>query len=410
MSKKRFKVPKPSQSFKSKQPESSEVKRVIWIGRGCLFGAAGVVSYLLWYSITKQPMAGCGPGSACDKVMGSQWAYWLGIPVSAPALLAYSILLISSFLTTSARRSATVGKAWQILTVAGVVIIASAIWFTFLQVVILKSICKFCTSAHVLGFAGVLCLLSQAPYFSTERRKSAGNHGFTGRMAIIPVLVGLLAFAVLPIAQDLKPGKIKIVRIHQGAFDFDLREVPLIGSPDDAQFIVTLFDYTCPTCQEMHRELVAARAKMNNTFSVVALPLPLDPRCNSMLTRTKPIHMQACDYARLGLAIRRVGLEKYEQYDQWFFNLSKTPSLDEARQHAIELIGKAALDKNSTDPWIEKMIQTSVAIYARNDKEIHSLQLPQLIIGDAVIAGPIHGVDQLVNVLTTNLAKISYKR
>jgi hypothetical protein len=117
--------------------------------------------------------------------------------------------------------------------------------------------------------------------------------------------------------------------------------------------------------------------------------------------------MQACDYARLGLAIRRVGLEPYEQYDQWFFNLSKTPSLEEARQHAIQLIGKAALDKNITDPWIDKTIQTSVAIYAKNDKEIHSLQLPQLIIGNAVIAGPIHGVDQLVNVLTTNLAKIS---
>ncbi|MDB6039961.1 MAG: Vitamin epoxide reductase [Verrucomicrobiales bacterium] len=407
MSKKRFKVPKPPQSTQSNLPARSKASRAIWIGRGCLFGAAGVVSYLLWYSITKQPMAGCGPGSSCDKVMGSQWAYWLGIPVSAPALAAYSILLISSFLTTGARRPSTVVRAWQILTVAGIATIASAIWFTFLQAVVLKSICKFCTSAHVLGFAGVLCLLSQAPYFSAERRKSSSNPGFSGKSAVLAVLIGLLAFAALPIAQELKPEKINIVRIHRGAFDFDLREVPLIGSPDAAQFIVTLFDYTCPSCQEMHRELVAARAKMSNVFSVVALPLPLDPRCNSMLTRTKPIHMQACDYARLGLAIRRAGLEPYEQYDQWFFNLSKTPSLEEARQHAIQLIGKAALDKNITDPWIDKTIQTSVAIYAKNDKEIHSLQLPQLIIGNAVIAGPIHGVDQLVNVLTTNLAKIS---
>lgn len=410
MSKNRFKIPKPPQSSKTNLPESARASRVVWIGRGCLFGATGVVSYLLWYSITKQPMAGCGPGSSCDKVMGSQWAYWLDIPVSAPALVAYLILLISSFLATGARRTSTVIRAWQTLTVAGVAIIASAIWFTFLQAVVLKSICKFCTSAHVLGFAGVICLLSQCPYFSAERRKSSSNHGLSGKSAALAVLIGLLAFATLPIAQELKPGKINVVRIHRGAFDFDLREAPLIGSPDAAQFIVTLFDYTCPSCQEMHRELVAARTKMNNAFSVVALPLPLDPRCNSMITRTKSIHMQACDYARLGLAIRRVGLEPYEQYDQWFFNLSKTPSLDEARQHAIGLIGKAALDKNITDPWIDKTIQTSVAIYARNEKEIHSLQLPQLIIGDAVIAGPIHTVDQLVNVLTTNLAKVSYKR
>jgi uncharacterized membrane protein len=370
-----------------------------------LFAAAGVVTYLLWYSITKQPMAGCGPGSACDKVMGSLWAYWLGIPVSAPALVAYAILLVSSFLTTGTHRGATVVKAWQVLTGTGIAVVASAIWFTFLQVAVLKSICKFCTSAHLLGFTGVLCLLSQAPFFSEDRRKFSNNSGLTGRMAMIPILIGLLAFAVLPIAQKLKPGKINVVRIHQGAFDFDLGEVPLIGSPDAAQFIVTLFDYTCPACQEMHRELVAARGKMSNAFSVVALPLPLDPRCNWTLKTTKAIHKQACDYARLGLAIRRVGLEPYEQYDQWFFNLPKTPSLEDARQHAIDLIGKPALDKNLTDPWIEKTIQTSVAIYAKNGKLIHSSQLPQLIIGDDVIAGPVHGVDQLVTVLTEKLSR-----
>jgi hypothetical protein len=209
--------------------------------------------------------------------MGSQWAYWLGIPVSAPALAAYSILLISSFLTTGARRPSTVVRAWQILTVAGIATIASAIWFTFLQAVVLKSICKFCTSAHVLGFAGVLCLLSQAPYFSAERRKSSSNPGFSGKSAVLAVLIGLLAFAALPIAQELKPEKINIVRIHRGAFDFDLREVPLIGSPDAAQFIVTLFDYTC-TRKDEQRVLgrgsaLAAGSKMQfNAYENKANP------------------------------------------------------------------------------------------------------------------------------------------
>jgi uncharacterized membrane protein len=409
MSRKRFKVPKPAQAAKAQSPSGAKATRVTWIGRGCLFAAAGVVSYLLWYSITQQPMAGCGPGSACDKVMGSRWAYWLGIPVSAPALLAYAVLLVSSFLTTGSHRGPTVIKAWQVLTGVGIAVVGSAIWFSFLQVVVLKSICKFCSSAHLLAFTGVLCLLSQAPYFSVERRKSSILAGLTGRRVLLPVFAGLLAFAALPIVQKLRPGKINIVRIHQGAFDFDLREVPLIGSPDAARFIVTLFDYTCPSCQEMHRELVAARAKMSNSFSVVALPLPLDPRCNWTLKTTKAIHKQACDYARLGLAIRRVGLDPYEQYDQWFFNLPKTPSLDDARQHAIDLIGKPALDKNLSDPWIEKTIQTSVAIYAKNGKLIHSSQLPQLIIGDDVIAGPVHGVDQLVNVLSTKLANVSMR-
>ena len=44
-------------------------------------------SYLAWAAFSDSPIAGCGTGSGCDKVMGSRWAYWLNIPVSAPAAL-----------------------------------------------------------------------------------------------------------------------------------------------------------------------------------------------------------------------------------------------------------------------------------------------------------------------------------
>src|SRR5215203_1067782 len=55
--------------------------------------AAGLAAWLLFYALTEKPMAGCGPGSPCDRVMGSSWAYWLNMPVSAPALGAYLLLL-----------------------------------------------------------------------------------------------------------------------------------------------------------------------------------------------------------------------------------------------------------------------------------------------------------------------------
>src|SRR6185436_20735339 len=54
-----------------------------------MVGAICAAGYLAWTSLTGNAVAGCGPDSSCDKVLHSRWAYWLGIPVSLPALLIY---------------------------------------------------------------------------------------------------------------------------------------------------------------------------------------------------------------------------------------------------------------------------------------------------------------------------------
>jgi len=48
--------------------------------------------YLAWVAIHHGPAAGCGPTSGCSAVLQSRWAYWLNIPVSAPAVLVYLAL------------------------------------------------------------------------------------------------------------------------------------------------------------------------------------------------------------------------------------------------------------------------------------------------------------------------------
>jgi hypothetical protein len=349
-------------------------------------------------------MAGCGPGSPCDRVLGSAWAYWLGIPVSAPALVAYVALLIFSFLSFGSSSKNNLPKYWRGIFFLGAVIIASAIWFTVLQLSVLKSVCKFCTSAHLLGFTGALLLLSKAPFGELKGNALLLNK----RQIVLPVLLGLLSFGSLVAGQTLAPKKLNVVTIHKGDFHFDLREVPLIGTTDSPHYIVSLFDYTCPDCHEMHNQLIAARKRLNNGFSIVSLPLPLDPRCNFMIHAARPKHAQACDYAKIGLAVRRFSLEKFQQYDEWFFGQTGTPPLERAREEASRLVGKEQLEKNLADPWVEKMIQTSVSIYAKNEALTHTTRVPQLIIGDAINTGPVRNVDQLVSLLSSNLSKATF--
>src|SRR4051812_35662429 len=213
---------------------------IVWVARICLLGSSGVAAYLLWYTLTKKPMAGCGPGSPCDRVLGSAWAYWLGIPVSAPALVAYVALLIFSFLSFGSSSKINLPNCWRGIFFLGAVIIASAIWFTVLQLSVLKSVCKFCTSAHLLGFTGALLLLSKAPFGELKGNALLLNK----RQIVLPVLLGLLSFGALAAGQTLAPKKLNVVTIHKGDFYFDLREVPLIGTTDSPHYIVSLFDYT----------------------------------------------------------------------------------------------------------------------------------------------------------------------
>jgi uncharacterized membrane protein len=376
-----------------------------------LLGAAGIAGYLLWYSITKKPLAGCGPGSPCDQVMGSSWAYWLSIPVTAPALAAYCALLASSVVLCAKNPSpGALTNAWRVIIFAGIAVLASAAWFTCIQLFVLKSICKYCTTAHLLGSAGVILLFTRAPFrkAGTPPRGQL-SPGFSARQWILPVVLGLLSFGILAAGQELAPRKTNVIAIYDGAFKFDLRNVPMIGSNRAEHYIVSLFDYTCPDCQKMHHQLLEARERMQDAFSIVSLPMPLDPRCNSVVRVASPKHAQACDYAKIGLALRLAGQDAFAKYDEWYFSQPHTPPLEEARQEAAGIIGQETLEKNLADPWVEKMIQTSVSIYTHNHEVAHTGRIPQLIIGKVLNAGPVRNVDELIALIQKNLLEAGKK-
>jgi uncharacterized membrane protein len=377
-------------------------RKIILTAQFCLIIAASIAGYLLWYSVTQKPMAGCGPGSSCDRVMGSSWAYWFSIPVSAPALLAYLTLLCGIEIVRGRQTSPDLtARGWKIILFAGTAVLASAIWFTSIQICVLNSLCKFCTSAHLLGSLGVLLLLSQIP-----RVRSANptlKTTFSFRRLSLPIAAGLVAFGVLAGVQKSAPHRTNILAIYNGSFKFNLRQVPLIGSPDSTHYIISFFDYTCPECQSMHHDLLAARERLTNSFSIVSLPMPLDPRCNPVVKVAMPKHVQACDYARIGLALRLAGPEPFRKYDEWYFSQPHTPPLDEARAQAASLIGADKLDKNMIDPWVDQMIQTSVSIYSRNRQIANTGRIPQLIIGNKLNVGRVRNVDELVALIQQNL-------
>lgn len=377
---------------RSAAPARSGANQFIWAARFCFAAATLVAAYLLIYTLTEKPMAGCGPGSSCDRVMGSSWAYWLEIPVSAPALAVYATMFICSVAVAS-RRARNAERAWTLGFTGAVLILLIASWFIYLQVNVIKSLCKYCTTAHALSLFGSILFLAKAPRpaTATQSRKIA-----LAMFAVVP-------FAALVAGQQLAPHKINTVAVYNGAYKFDLREAPLIGNPDAKSFVVDLFDYTCPDCHQMHGHLTAARERMTNSFSIICIPCPLDSNCNPRVKVTPAKHKNACEYARIGLALRRCSSALFQQYDDWFFGQGSTPALDAAREKAATLAGKDRLEKALADPWVNATLQKGVSMYEQNGRESRMYRVPQLIVGDTINYGPMRNVDELIRFLENHL-------
>ena len=194
------------------------------------------------------------------------------------------------------------------------------------------------------------------------------------------------------------------LRLHGGKFQLNLDELPLIGSAQASNVIVSLFDYTCHYCRDLHGLLAEAQKRFSNRLAIVSLPMPLDGSCNHLVARTQAAHQQACQYAALGLAVWRAQPESFQQFDTWLFTPSPPPSVSAVKSYADGLVGREKLERALTDGWVAGQIQTDISIYEANTRQLNNDgRMPQLIIGSTVNAGPIDRIDELYRLLGDHL-------
>jgi len=406
-----------------------------------IFAAAGISAYLLSVSLSGGNAVGCGPGSACDEVLQSRWAYVFGIPVSALALAVDLALLVTTFScglrsTPKQRRG-----AWEILVPCSVVVLGSALWFTALQAFALHRFCPWCTAAHACGALAAILLLTRVPVTdATERRDkdpavsrstavkfaviaivavallgvaqtvitrttysvstipAVPTNAVTQTTAILPAktnAVAVLTNKVVPpitairtnVAATLPPASVKTLDVLGGRFRFDLTQVPVWGSLDAPLKLLSLYDYTCHHCRDMHPVLQQMQRSFSNQLAVVSLPMPLDSQCNHLMRQTPRPHMNACVYAKLGLAVWRAKHDAIESFDDWIFSFQNPPPLTEVTNKVIALVGLIPFEAVSHDPWIDQQLRTTIDIYGVSAREFRHGSMPQFMIGTNILSG-----------------------
>lgn len=384
--------------------------------RLAFLGALGISAFLAWNSLQGGGVPGCGPESDCDKVLSSRWSYLFWLPVSLFAMPVYLSAIVLLFQKT---------LRWKALLPLALIVLGAALWFVGLQAFALRAFCKFCMAAHIAGGLAALVLLRNNPLPANVTARFLG-------LAAAPI-------ALLVIAQlnSTPPGPVQVVSSPRpvqtnsspaaaiisvpsaatnatsqiagrpdpnfsfvdGAFTVNLTKVPVSGRLDAPKRMVKLFDYTCHHCRDLHHLLKPIKLKYASELAVISLPVPLDANCNTVIKRTVPAHANACEYARIALAVFIAQPAKFEEFSDWLFEPERPPMLDSARMHAANLVGKEALAAALNDPRVEEQIRTDVNIYIASSQKAKRGAMPQLLFATGGSIGAVPDARALDNIL-----------
>lgn len=358
--------------------------------RICLVLAIGLDVMLAWHSITQRPIAGCGGAEGCATVLGSSWAYLMGVPVSLLALATHALLLGFSFLSIQKLKS-----GWRRLTaivLIGLVWMGAA-WFVFIQAFILGHYCQVCLAVHALGSLGALFFFVFLPA-GRERQTDFAGWGIAlagivyvaGVQWLLPTQAVVVRSLEVPVQKSA--GAERMITVCAEAPPVALRELPFIGDADAPLCIVVLFDFTCVSCRQTHPLLEEAVRKHPGRLCIVMLPVPIAPGCNKHIANLLPEHIDACDYARLGLALWYHNPDDFRAFCGQFIKPGEPIApIAEARAWAENRIGPEALVAALADPRVERRLQWDVGVFASLVRSSGRLEMPKLVIGSQLISG-----------------------
>jgi protein-disulfide isomerase len=201
-----------------------------------------------------------------------------------------------------------------------------------------------------------------------------------------------------PAKQTPKETKRRLINVNGGQFSLDIRQWPLIGKPDAKFVFVEMFDYTCPYCRATHQAVRGAMEHFGDDLAIVALPVPLDAACNRSVTQTAPEHAEACEIAKIAVAVWRVNRAKFAEFHSWLFDPSSRPTAADALQHAAQLVGENAIHDELNKPTAGSYVTRHVELYER----VGSGSLPKILFSSTSVSGSVESASTLIDMISQN--------
>ncbi len=356
--------------------------------------------YLSYASYASDAIAGCGPGSGCAQVLGSQWSRWFGVPVGLGAVAVYGSMFIMLML----------GRGWSFsngsLRTLATMALGSVGWFVFVQMQLVNTTCTHCMMVHSIGGLLSVLLLLTLPTTARYRDRTAAMIG----LAMVGVLImGQLLTpppATYRVTQsdsmadfDTGPasGRDRQLTLQVGSVkaNMPVNRYPLLGSMQAQNIVVMLTDYNCVHCKAVHGYLQQIMQKNPQQLAVLLLPMALDGRCNPAYPVDEGRFKTSCDLAQLSLTVWRVDARQFAAFDDWLFFHQGQITLQQARDHAARLVPPAELEQTLTQPWAKELLQRNITFFQLSQLG----RLPALVHGNQAIIGRPGTYDEFVQSL-----------
>lgn len=374
-----------------------------WLALVLAVGALGVSGYLSYVSlVTGISPAGCGSGSGCAAVLASKWSRVLGVPVSLLAVVAYLDILFALVMETR-------GAGWMrrltrpAIAIWSGVIVGSAAWFMYIQLVELGAVCPYCMTGHGLGIALVVTLVCQ-------RGLKSFKFGWIGLVPVVLMAALQVSSTGAVTTIDNAAGELvedttnadgrRSVTLLNGQLTFDLDEEPVLGSADAEYVVALMFDYACLHCRHTHGVLERVRDDYPGRVAVVMMPMPMNPACNEHVAEDLGARFaESCELVRIGLAVFFADRDAFQDFDRWMYEPAVARTAEAARTEAARRVGYEAFEQSYADPRMEQMLARNVDAYGLSGAE----RVPVLVLPggheSAAIVGRIDAAQQVIELL-----------
>ena len=153
-----------------------KARELRWGGVSLLsLAGLGLATYLaaVYFSGTS---LSCGSLGGCESVTTSEYARFLGIPVTVLGVAVYSSLLLGSLAVIALEHPPPVLK-WGLLAVAGAGV-AFTIYLTAIELFVLHAVCVYCVASAIL-ITAILVLIAVAMRLERSVNSEVANNSRT---------------------------------------------------------------------------------------------------------------------------------------------------------------------------------------------------------------------------------------
>jgi len=366
-------------------------------------GALALAGLLAWQAgLGEQLPPGCGRGSGCEQVLTSRYARLFGLPVGLFAVIGYLGLLVGWIAmryraaavrpggggdathAAAASAEADPGRAAVGVVFLAAGALAGALWFTGLQLFVLKAVCGYCLVDHALGVLAAGVALPAAWRLARPNRPACA--------AAAAVAVLLISTAAGVQHAQHTPAHVSLL---DGRIAFDIAGQPHRGPADSPRRVMMLFDYACPHCRDVHQVVRNGTAE-RPAMLMVWLPVSIWPGCNDMFTSMGERFAHSCELAELALAVHAIDRQAFFTFDRWLFDWPGDGPRDlaAARARAGELVGDAALQRELNSGRPGEALQRNIDVFRAIAEAGGARIVPTLLLGDQPVRILTGGVDQ----------------